>query len=204
MQPLDLLDDKPSLIMLVAGHMQHQRIAGRIFRPHRFRLAAGIVVDQGIGRIEDHLGRAVILLQFDYRSFRVIFFKIKDVADIGAAPAVNALVRIADHAEVAVLCRQHPGQCVLRVVGVLIFIDQDIAKPLLVFFPHRRELFQQTHRHIHQIIKIHRIVRQQLLLVQTVHGSHPLLVVIVGLCGKPLWCEQLILGVGNGPDHTAD
>ena len=102
------------------------------------------------------------------------------------------------------LRRQHPGQCVLRVVGVLIFIDQNITKPLLIFFQYCRELFQQPDGYIHQIIKIHRIIRQQLLLIQTVHRRHPLLIIIVGLGRKPFRRYQLILGVGYGPDHTAD
>ena len=101
------------------------------------------------------------------------------------------------------LRRQHPGQRVLGVVGILIFIDQDVAKALLIFFQHCRILFKQTNRHVHQVVEVHGVVGQELFLIQLVHRGHPLLIVIVGLRGKLCRWYQLIFRIGNRADHAA-
>src|SRR3546814_12521352 len=52
----------------------------------------------------------------------------QDVADLGATPAVDRLVVVADAAEVAVALRQEAQPEVLRDVGVLVLVDQDVAE----------------------------------------------------------------------------
>ena len=99
--------------------------------------------------------------------------------------------------------RQHPGQGVLGVVGILILINQDVPKPLLIFFQHCRIFFEQPDRHVHQVVEVHGIVGQELFLIQLIDRSHPLLIVIVGLRGKPRRGDQLIFRIGNRADHAA-
>ena len=99
--------------------------------------------------------------------------------------------------------RQHPGQCVLGVVGILILIDQDVTKPLLILFQHCRIFFEQTDRHVHQVVEVHGVVGQELFLIQLVNRSHPLLIVIVGLRGKSRRGDQLVFRIGNRTDHAA-
>ena len=77
------------------------------------------------------LGRAIILLQADDLGVGIILLEIEDVLDVRAAPGVDGLVGIADHADVAMPHRQRVGEDVLGVIGVLIFVDQDVLEALL-------------------------------------------------------------------------
>ena len=54
--------------------------------------------------------------------------EVEDVAQVGAAPAVDRLVGIADDAEVAVDLGQPLDQQVLRPVGVLVLVDEDVPE----------------------------------------------------------------------------
>ena len=56
-----------------------------------------------------------------------MLFHVEQVGDFRAAPAVNALVVIADHAEVAMLLRERVDELELRGVGVLIFVHHHVA-----------------------------------------------------------------------------
>ena len=56
-----------------------------------------------------------------------MLFEVEQVGDFGAAPAVDALVVIADDAEVSMLLREHIDQIELGGVGVLILVDHDVA-----------------------------------------------------------------------------
>ena len=81
-------------------------------------------------------GRAVVLLQPDHLRAGEVLLEPQDVADLGAAPAIDRLVVIAHAADVAMRLRQQPQPQVLGDVGILVFVDQDIAEPALVLVQH--------------------------------------------------------------------
>ena len=63
-----------------------------------------------------------------------MLFEIKQIGDLGPAPAVDALVIIADNAEVAMLLRQEVDEIKLRRVGVLVFVDHHVLEfPAAIF-----------------------------------------------------------------------
>ena len=126
--------------------------------PQIFRLASAVIVDNGIGGIQNNLRAAIVLLQFHQLGIGIILFEIKDILDIGTAPAVNALVGIAYYADVSVACSQQLCQQILCMVGVLIFVNHQIIKLVLVFFSNRRIFLQQTQRQQQQIVKVYGIV----------------------------------------------
>ncbi len=64
---------------------------------------------------------------------RIVLAEVEDVADVGAAKPVDRLVVVAHHRDVAVLRRQQVDQHVLRAVGVLVLVDEDMAKPVPPF-----------------------------------------------------------------------
>ena len=72
--------------------------------------------------------RAVVLLEPDDLRAGEIALEAQDVADLGAAPAIDRLVVVADAAEIAMLLRQQPQPQILRDVGVLVLVDQDVAE----------------------------------------------------------------------------
>ena len=84
-------------------------------------------------RVEDDLRRAVVPLELDGRHFGKVVLEVEDVAQVGAAPLVDRLVRIADDAQVAVDFGEPPDQQVLRPVRVLVLVDHDEAE-LLAYF----------------------------------------------------------------------
>ena len=100
--------------------------------PQRLAEARAVVRDQARGGAQDVPGRAVIALQPHHLGAREVLLEAQDVADLGAAPAVDRLVVVADAGDVAVPLRQQPQPQVLGDVGVLVLVDQDRAEAPLV------------------------------------------------------------------------
>jgi len=63
--------------------------------------------------------------------------KAEQDANIGAAPAVNGLVFVANHADVVVRADQQTKKIVLHAIGVLIFVDVDVLEAALPLFADR-------------------------------------------------------------------
>ena len=68
--------------------------------PQRLAQPALVVGDQAGGRAQDVRGRAVVALQPDDLGAGEILLEAQDVVDLGAAPAVDRLVVVADAADV--------------------------------------------------------------------------------------------------------
>ena len=67
--------------------------------------AFGVFRDDGRGGIEDFLARAIILLDAQDVCAREIFRESQDMTDVGAAPAIDRLILIADDEEVRLFAR---------------------------------------------------------------------------------------------------
>ena len=66
-------------------------------------------------------------------------------------------------------------------VGILIFVNHQVIKLMLVFFSYRRIFLQQTQSQQQQIIKVYGIVGLQLFLISIINFCHLLLIVAGGL-----------------------
>jgi len=108
-QPVDLADDRQRLLLLVVDLPQHHLFAGAGVGPELLFGALRDPLDDGVGGVEDVLGGAIVLLQLHDRGLGEVALEAQDVADVGAAEAVDRLVVVADDAEVAVLLREQPG-----------------------------------------------------------------------------------------------
>ena len=82
----------------------------------------------------------------------------QDVADAGAAPSINRLVRVAGGADVLVFQRQAAGDHVLRVVGVLVFVDQNVSKAVFEVCAEVGMVAEQEGRLEQQVIEIDRLL----------------------------------------------
>ena len=103
-------------------------------------LPTGLLVDSVFGlrcllwaisssaTLQDRLRAAEVLGQHDDPGVVEIAFEVEDVADVGAAPLVDRLVRVADDAQVRIILRQTAGDGVLGLVGVLVFVDEHVAE----------------------------------------------------------------------------
>jgi hypothetical protein len=98
----------------------------------RLAEAALVVGDEVGGGPRMCGGRAVVALEPDDLGAGEILVEAQDVVDLGAAPAIDRLVVVADAAEV--LASAGPGPepqpQILRDVGVLVLVDQDVFEAL--------------------------------------------------------------------------
>lgn len=167
-EPVDLPGDERGLVVLVVGHIAGDLVALALVGPELLRLAVGVALDDRVGRGQDRLRGAVVLLQQDRRRVRVVALELQDVADRGAAERVDRLVGVADHAQFgraqpfAAVGRaardrggQLPDELVLRVVGVLVLVDQDVPEAPPVVLGGLREHLQQVDRHHDQVVEVH-------------------------------------------------
>ena len=156
---------KGGLVALVEGAVEGDFFALAGLGPQRLFLAAAVVGDDLIGGVEYVGGRAVVLFQFDHFGVGKIFFKIEDIADVRPAPAVDGLIVVANHAEIALLAREQAHQFVLRGVGVLILVHQYVVKAVSIIVEHRRLAGQQFQRFEQQIVKVEGVVAAQAILI---------------------------------------
>jgi hypothetical protein len=110
--------------------------------------------DHAGGGRKDMPGGAIVLLEPDHRGAGEIRLEAQDIAHFGAAPAIDRLVVVAHTADVAVPPGQKPQPQVLGDVGVLIFVDEDIAEPAPVLVEHVVAGLEDHHHVQQQIAEI--------------------------------------------------
>ena len=70
---------------------------------------------------------------------------------IGVAEAVDRLFDIADHVDV--VTGDAPDKALLQVVGILVFIDQDLVETFRDFLSYFLILFDQIDRHAEDVVE---------------------------------------------------
>ena len=131
-------------------------------------------------------GRAVILLEPDYRRARKILFEPQDIAHFGTAPAINRLIVIAHTTDVLVPPRQEAQPEILRDVGILILVHEDIAEPALVLSEHVIVLLKDRDHMQEQIAEIDRVQLVQAGLILPVERRS------LAVIGAPLRGGQIV------------
>ncbi len=165
LQRFDLVTDPARLLLGIPDRAQPHLLALVGLGPERLAEPALVVSDQPGRSREDVRRRAVVLLEPDDLGAGKVLFEAQDVADLGAAPAVDRLIIVADAAEIAVALRQEPEPEVLGDVGVLVLVDQDVAKPMVIIREHvgvggeQRQVVQQ------QIAEVDGVEREEALLI---------------------------------------
>ena len=120
-------------------------VACAVVRPELFPLAAAVVRNDGVRRVQNALRGAVILFQTDDLRALVLLFKVQNVGDGRTAEAVDALVVVAHDADIFIAPGQQRSQQVLQMVRILILVDEDIAELALVIVAHLLKLLQKLH-----------------------------------------------------------
>ena len=148
----------------------------------------------GVCRIQYIFGGAIVLLKPHYLCALKVLFKAEYVLYIRAAPAVYALVIVAHNAKVAVLSAQHFNKPVLRHVGILIFVHENILEAVLVLFKHLGALFKQLYRFHEQIVKVERVSghKAALILLKHLFGYAVVAVVFLNIS---LNIQRLVFGI---------
>jgi hypothetical protein len=79
--------------------------------------------------VQDEVRRSVVRLERDDPRARKILVEAEDVLDLRPAPPVDGLVFVADGAERLRPFPQKLDERVLRGVGVLVLVDEEMADP---------------------------------------------------------------------------
>ena len=140
------INNPVGLAKFVIGKITNYFFAFTQVGPQIFRLAINVVGDDRICGIQNRLCTSIILCQHHCRHFRKCIFKLHDVAKVGTAKAIHALVGITNHTHVVVQCTQQQHNLVLRHVGVLILINQNMFETLLVSAQYVGVLAKQSNR----------------------------------------------------------
>ena len=119
---------------------------------------AGIVLDNRVGRIDNGLRRAVVLLQFEYLCHRVVAAEVEDILNLSTAERVDTLRIIAHHTDSVVELREAANNQILSIVCILILIDKDILEEVLICRKHLGTISEQNICLQQQIVKIHRVI----------------------------------------------
>ena len=129
-----------------------------------------VVADQAGGGGQNGRRRAVIGLQPDDLGAGKVAFEFQDVADLGAAPGIDRLVVVADAADILVLLGQQAQPQILGDIGVLVFVDQDVAKLPLVVGAARRlgRILEDGQAVQQQIAEVAGVQRPQTILIGAV------------------------------------
>ena len=129
---LDLLANPARLFLAIPMANQPQLFALFLFGPKRLAQTAFIAINHCAGRSQNMRRGAVVLLQTHHMRTGKIGLKPQNIPDFRTAPAVNRLIIIANAANILMPLRQEPEPQILRHIGVLIFVHQNIAKKPLV------------------------------------------------------------------------
>ena len=168
-----LLADQPGLLVLVAALEHRHRLPGSPLGPEVLGLASPVVGHKRVGRVEDGGIRPVVLLQLDHVGVGEIVLKAEDVADIRSPPRVHRLVVVADHRHLPVLLGEKSHQHVLRPVGVLVFVHQDVTKQVAVVGEPLGKELQDVDRSHEKVVEVEGIGLEKAGLVAAVDGrSH--------------------------------
>ena len=163
--PKDLSCHIISFCGFIAGLINHNGLSPIIGCPQPFALSAQIMGDHRIGCIQNRLGGAIILLQADQAAAFILLFKIQNIGNGGATEPVNTLVIIAYHANIFITTCQQTTEQILQMIGILILVHQHILELSLIITANILVLLQKFDGQQDNIIKIHRIVVQQTLLI---------------------------------------
>ena len=162
---LDAVGDEESLVFAVGSLVVADQRTALAVGPQLLAFALDIVGDHRASGLQNHLSGAVVLLQPDDAGVGKVFLKFKNVADVGAAPGINALVLVAHRADVLSLAGEQLHQLVLGAVGVLVLIDQQIAVAALVALAGFRGDFEQANGLQQQVVEVEGVAFEQLGLV---------------------------------------
>ena len=195
----DLGDDEAGLLLFVVGHLAPDEGALLVLRPQGLGLAQLVEHDDAVGGIEDSARGAVVLLQVDDHRIRVVVLELQNVANIGPAPTVDPLIAVPNYAQVAMLGGQQLDQQVLRVVGVLVLVDRDVAVAVGEVLTAVRVLLQVPHRLEDEVVEVERAVLLQPVLVLAVDTAHDLVEVACHL--QAIRRHQIVLGLGDAGAH---
>ena len=230
----DFVRDPAGLLLRIVRGIADDLVSRAECGPQFLRLAILVLCDHRIRRIQNRLCGTIVLLKHDGLRVREILFEILNIANIRATERVDGLVGITDdgdprrsnrarapHSRIGFLARidaaQLTYQHILRMIRVLVFVDENVAEPVSVILGHLWATLKQFHRAHDQIIEINGVRHGQAMLVLGIHHGDQFLDVairdpvtadtglIIAVHGLQLVppAGQRVLAIGNpAKDHA--
>ncbi len=196
------------LVLLVVHRRHGDRVPHAVLAPQRLVEQLGVVGDHRIGGLQDAHRRAIVLLELDDLQVREVGLQQAQIVQRGAAPAVDRLVVVADRGEGGRAQMRAAGQqlqqLVLAGVGVLVFVDEEVAQPVLPLEPHGFVACEQLGRQPDQVVEVDRLVRRQRGDVVAVDQRGLVLVGVGGLGDRGLGIDHAVLPQRDRALHAAD
>ena len=193
--------DTLRLVLLILGK-QHLELHPLVqLGEERLVVDMGIIGDQDVGALENTPLGAVVLLQLDEPQIGEIFVQQHQVLRLGTAPGVDGLVVVPHHGEAGPLADDLLHQLVLAGVGVLVFVDQQIADLVLPALAHLLIALEQQGRHHDEVVKIQRVVGHHLAVVTLVELGHQHLFRAAGDAHGASRQDEVVLPVGDLADE---
>ena len=200
--------DVAGLVLFAGGGVVMHLFTVPVLGPQRLALAAVIVLNDAVGRVENVGGGTVVLFQTDGARPGKSLLKMEDVLDGRAAEFVDGLVIVAHNADVVGAACQKAHQMKLRHASVLILVHQHIAEFVLVIAAGILVLTKHVHRMENQVVKVHRAGGFQPARVSGIHLAHQRLLGVARRLGGYIGGgEQLVLepaDLGNGGFHRQE
>ncbi len=200
-EPVDLVGDELGLVVLGVRDVAGDDGSAAGLGPQVLGAAVLVALDDGVGGGEDRLRGAVVLFQQDRRRVLVVLLELEDVADRRAAEGVDRLVGVTHHAQLGrgqvrvAGADQLAHQRVLRVVGVLVLVDQDVAEAAPVVLGDVREGLEEVDGGHDDVVEVEGVGLAQPPLVHRVRLRQGLLKPVGSLVGEGLFVYQLVLQV---------
>ena len=163
--------DSFGLVLVVLALQYADLRAFRVLAPQFLFVQMRIVGDQLVGRAQDALAAAIVLLELDHAQAWPVPAELVDILRVGAAPGVDRLIVIAHAGDATARAGQGLEQPVLGVVGVLVFVHQQVAQALAPGVATLFVAFQDAQRQTDQVVEIHRIEGGKTLLIHVVDGG---------------------------------
>ena len=191
---LDAVGDEQSFVFAIRRLVITNQRTTLAVGPQLLALAAYVVCDNGAGSFQNDLRRTVVLFQPDDAGVGEVFFKLQNIANVCAAPRIDTLILIADRADVLGFAGEQLHQLVLRAVGVLVFVDQEITVAALIALPGLARYLEQANGLKQQVVEVESIVLAQFGLVSLVDMGYALAVWIFGGEVVLLRIDHVVLG----------
>ena len=189
----NLVADPGRLRPLVVQRRRDDGSAFVALGPEFLALALGVVLHDRARSLQYRGGGSVVLLQPDDLGIGIVLLEIEYVLDVRAPPSVDRLVVVAHGADVVVSGGEVLDEQVLRVVGILVLVDEQVVEPALPRRQHVGMLGEKPHRQEQQVVEVDGVVRAHLGLIFGVEFRDQGGVLLVVLTSVVLGALEIVL-----------
>ena len=164
---LHILRHNRRLFLVAVSRLILNLLALRILAEHILRNLVAVVFNQTVSRLNDGLGRTVVLFQFEETRSLKLALIVENIIDIGTTETIDTLRVITHGTNTLLLLTELHDDRHLNVIGILILIHQDIIEAGGIFVANILMFPEKLIGKRQQIIEIHGIS-----LLAALHVSH--------------------------------